>query len=180
MYKSDHKKYVFHLKQDLVWQLPSLKKRFLKYENYAGKTFDEVFTPEMLKGAEQHDINTLESAAFLNNGANNPFQIRPFPSNAQFSSINSILIDDINGDGKKEIVLTGNFYGFKPEIGRLDANYGQVYNYNNGSFKYIPPVASGLKFTGQVRSSIAIKNKSGGKSYLFGRNNDRLITFKKR
>ena len=180
MYKSDHKKYVFHLKQDLVWQLPSLKKRFLKYENYAGKTFDEVFTPEMLKGAEQHDINTLESAAFLNNGANNPFQIRPFPSYAQFSSINSILIDDINGDGKKEIVLTGNFYGFKPEIGRLDANYGQVYNYNNGSFKYIPPVASGLKFTGQVRSSIAIKNKSGGKSYLFGRNNDRLITFKKR
>lgn len=180
IYKNDHRKYVFHLKQDLVWQLPSLKKRFLKYENYAGKTFDEVFTPEMLKDAEQHKITTLESAVFLNKGSKNPFQIKPFPFNAQLSNINSILIDDLDDDGKKEIVLTGNFYGFKPEIGRLDANYGQVFNYAGGSFKYLSPSVSGLKITGQVRSSLVIKNRAGDKNYIFARNNDHLITFTKK
>lgn len=179
IYKSDHNKYVFHMKQDLVWQLPSFKKRFLKYEDYAGKTFDEVFTPDILKGAEKHDITSLESVAFLNKGSRNPFQLKPFPFNAQLSSINSILVDDLNNDGEKGIILTGNFYGFKPEIGRLDANYGQVFKYNRGSFKYIPPSESGLKLTGQVRSAITIKNKAGDTNYIFGRNNLPIITFSK-
>lgn len=179
LFKSDHNRYVFHLKQDLVWQLPSLKKRFLKYENYAGKPFDEVFTPEMLEGAEKHEITTLESAVFFNKGSKTDFQVKPFPFNAQLSNVNSILVDDLNNDGKKDIILTGNFYGFKPEVGRLDANYGQVFNFTNNAFKFIPPSLSGLKMTGQVRSAIVIKNKFGNKSYIFGRNNDRLITFTK-
>ncbi|HEY0898756.1 MAG TPA: VCBS repeat-containing protein, partial [Sphingobacteriaceae bacterium] len=37
------KPHVFHLRPDIVGQLPSFKKRFLQYEDYAGKTFDEVF-----------------------------------------------------------------------------------------------------------------------------------------
>ena len=87
------------------------------------------------------------------------------------------MAEDINGDGKKEIILAGNFYGFKPEVGRLDASYGDVYRFNNNKFSYVPPALSGFKINGEVRSSIVLNNKTGGKYYLFGRNNDSLISF---
>ena len=176
MYKSDNKPYVFHMKPDLVGQLPSFKKQFLRYEDYAGKTFNEVFSTEMLKDAETHDINYLESAVFINKG-NGKFLHKPFPARAQLSAVNTILAEDINGDGNKEIILAGNFYGFKPEVGRLDASYGDVYRYNKDSFNFVPASLTGFKINGQVRSSIVLKNKAGGKYYLFGRNNDSLISF---
>lgn len=176
MYKSDHQSYVFHLRQDLVAQIPFLKKRFLKYEDYAGKPFDEVFTSEMIKGAEVHEINFLQSALFINKG-NSTFNCEPFPAKAQLSSVNTIVYDDLNKDGVKEIILAGNFYGFKPEVGRLDANYGNVYQYVNKRFVYLPPVKSGLNLHGQVRSSLIVNNKNGQKYYLFGKNNGELISY---
>ena len=177
MYKSDHKPYVFHMKPDLVGQLPSFKKRFLKYEDYAGKTFGDVFSDEMLKDAETHEINFLQSAVFLNSGKGK-FTCKPFPVKAQLSPVNTILCDDVNGDGIKEIILAGNFYGFKPEVGRLDAGYGEVFTFNKDQFSFIPSAISGLKINGQVRSSLIIKNKAGARYYLFGRNNDGLISYK--
>jgi enediyne biosynthesis protein E4 len=177
MYKSDHQRYVFHMKPDLVGQLPSFKKRFLKYEDYAGKTFGDIFSDELLKDAEAHEINFLQSAVFLN-GGKGKFTCKPFPVKAQLSPVNSILCDDVNGDGNKEIILAGNFYGFKPEVGRSDAGYGEVFSFSKDQFNFIPSAISGLKITGQVRSSLVIKNKVGEKYYLFGRNNDGLVSYK--
>lgn len=171
------KPYVFHLKQDIVGQLPMLKKRFLKYADYGGKPFNEVFTEELLQDAEIHEINFLESAIFINQGNN--FQVYPFPYQAQLSAVNAILYDDFNSDGTREIILAGNFYGFKPEVGRLDANYGQVFTFKNGHFNYLPPSRSGLMLTGQVRSAITIK-AGGRKNYLFGRNDEHVISYQAR
>jgi hypothetical protein len=56
-----HEPYVFHMKPDLVGQMPMLKKRYLKYTDYAGKPFD-VFPDEALEGAEVHEMNYLASA----------------------------------------------------------------------------------------------------------------------
>ncbi len=176
IYKSDHKQYVLHMKPDLVGQLPSFRKKFLKYEDYAGKSFGEIFDRELLSGAETHEINFLESAVFLG-AADGKFLCRPFPAKGQLSAVNTILVEDLNKDGLKEIILAGNFFGFKPEIGRLDASYGEVFNFKNNNFKLIPPTVSGLMIKGQVRSSLTISNKRGGKYFLFGRNNDSLMAF---
>ncbi|NEU08512.1 VCBS repeat-containing protein [Flavihumibacter sp. R14] len=177
LFKGDHEEYVFHLRQDLVGQLPSFKKRFLKYEDYAGKTFSEVFPEAMTEGAEVHEISHLESALFINEGKGKPFSYKPLPLQAQFSAINTILCDDINSDGKPEILIAGNFYGFKPEVGRLDANYGQIYSYSKGAFTYTPPLQSGLRLNGQVRSALILENKAG-KIYLFGKNNGPLTAYR--
>jgi len=150
------------------------KKRFLRYENYAGKPFKEVFTDEMLNQAEVHEVNDLASAIFINDGKGH-FNCKPFPFRAQFSCINTILCDEI--DGKQTMLMGGNFYGFKPEIGRLDASYGLFYQYNKNCFKYVEPAKSGLKLNGQVRSSLVIKNSKGGKYYLFGINDEPLKAF---
>lgn len=175
MYKSDHLPYVLHMRPDLVAQLPFIKKQFLSYEDYAGKTFDKVITADMTQDAEIREINFLPSAIFLNQ-ANNKFTCITFPYPAQLSAVNTIIWDDIDEDGKGEIILAGNFHGFKPEIGVMDASYGQVFQYHNG-FKYLPPLKSGLFIKGQVRSSLLIENQSGEKFYLFGRNDDQLTSF---
>ncbi|MBU1759544.1 MAG: VCBS repeat-containing protein, partial [Bacteroidetes bacterium] len=175
LYKSDHKAYVFHLKQDMVMQMPILKKRFLRYEDYAGKSADVVLTPEMTKDAEVHEINTLSSGVFFNKGANQ-FGWKVFPYQAQLSSVNSILIDDVNGS--KQLILTGNSWDFKPEVGRLDANYGVMYQYQKNGFHFIPNQISGIKISGQVRSAISVQGSNHQKTYLFGRNNDTTLAFK--
>lgn len=174
MYKSDHVEYTLNMRPDLVGQMPLFKKRFLRYENYAGKPFKEVFTDEMLNQAEVHEVNDLASAIFINDGKGH-FNCKPFPFRAQFSCINTILCDEI--DGKQTMLMGGNFYGFKPEIGRLDASYGLFYQYNKNCFKYVEPAKSGLKLNGQVRSSLVIKNSKGGKYYLFGINDEPLKAF---
>jgi hypothetical protein len=178
MYRSDNVKYVFHMKPDLVGQLPILKKRFLRYIDYAGKPFNEVFTNDMLEGAEKHEINFLASAVFLNNGKK--FTCKPLPAEAQFSMVNTILCDDIDNTGHVKIILGGNFYGFKPEVGRLDAGHGQVYQYNKNGFIYYSPLKTGFDLNGQVRSSLVIKNAMGNKYYLFGINNQPLKAYKLR
>lgn len=180
IFKNDHKEYVFHLKPDITGQLPSFKKRFLRYEDYAGKEFKDVFPEELIRNAEIHEITHLESALFVNEGEAKAFSHRPFPYHAQLSSVNTILTDDIQNDGTTEIILAGNFYGFKPEVGRLDASYGQVYSYSRTGFSYFPPVKSGLNLKGQVRSSLIITNKEFDRTYLFGINNDRISAYRKR
>jgi hypothetical protein len=178
MYKTDHIPYVFHMKPDLVGQMPLLKKKYLKYTDYAGKQFSEIFNDEALLGAEVHEMNYLASAVFINDGGK--FTIKPFPYNAQLSNISTILVDDIDNSGVPAIMLGGNFYGFKPEVGRLDASYGQIYKYTKSGFTYISPSQSGIKLTGQVRSSLMIKSNQGAKYYLFGINDDKLKAYKLR
>lgn len=171
--------YVFHMKPDLVGQMPILKKQYLKYKDYAGKPFNEVFTDKMLEGAEEHEMNYLASAVFINDG-NGKFTCKPLPYNAQLSNVSTILCDDIDNSGTPSIILGGNFYGFKPEVGRLDASYGQIYKYTKNGFVYISPAKSGIKLNGQVRSSLMMKNSQGDKYYLFGINNDKLKAYKLR
>jgi hypothetical protein len=171
--------YVFHMKPDLVGQMPILKKQYLKYKDYAGKPFNEVFTDKMLEGAEEHEMNYLASAVFINDG-NGKFICKPLPYNAQLSNVGTILCDDIDNSGTPSIILGGNFYGFKPEVGRLDASYGQIYKYTKNGFVYISPAKSGIKLNGQVRSSLMMKNSQGDKYYLFGINNDKLKAYKLR
>jgi enediyne biosynthesis protein E4 len=178
IYKNDHRQYVFHQRRDLVEQMPIFKKQFLLYSDYAGKEFNEIFPASSLKDAEIHEINFLESAVFFNK-ENMSFSCMPFPYNAQLSSVNTITCDDIDKDGKNEILLTGNFLDFKPEVGTLDANHGQVYRLKGDSLYYISPGQCGLNIRGETRSSLIIRNKKGEQYFLFGRNNAEIAVYKR-
>jgi enediyne biosynthesis protein E4 len=172
LFKTDHKPYVFHQRRDLTDQMPSFKKSFLKYADYAGKEFSEIFPSPALAEAEVHEVSFLETAVFINKG-NSQFEIRPLPFPAQVSSVHTILY---NSDSR-EMILAGNFTDFKPEIGSLDGNYGQVFQSWNDQFIYKPVTQTGLKLNGQIRSSLVIRNKKGGTYFLFGRNNASLLAY---
>ena len=72
-----------------------------------------------------------------------------------------IAVDDFDRDGKIDILMGGNFYGSKPEVGIYDASYGVLLKGNgNGDFTAIPPEASGIVINGQVRDIITLKIKN--------------------
>ncbi len=143
-YKTDGKSYPFNLRGDLVAQLPYLKKKFLKYIDYAGKPIDEVLTESELDHAQKRIVQQTKSCVFYNDGRGN-FKMEPLPQMAQISPVFGILVTDLNGDGIKDIFLGGNFYGLKPEVGRYDASYGiTLLGDAEHRFNYIKPSVSGL------------------------------------
>lgn len=169
VFKTDHKEYVFHQRKDLAEQMPSFKKKFLRYADYAGKEFSEIFTAAETKDAELHEVNVLESSVFYNKG-NKGFEKKSMPAQAQLSSVHAIISADINKDGNKEIMLFGNFTSFKPEMGALDANRGQVYSIKNASLV----LEHNLGISGDIRSALLTKSKGAKEYLLLGKNNATL------
>jgi enediyne biosynthesis protein E4 len=178
-YKPDGKAYPFNLRADLVAQLPYLKKKFLRYDAYAGKAVEEVFTSTELNTSRLLTVNETRTCLFKNKGKGN-FTKQPLPLQAQLSPVHAILLSDFNNDKIPDIFLGGNFYGLKPEVGRYDACYGVTFLGNKKhNFTYIKPTQSGLFVTGEVRDVKEIKqnNKS---IIVVSRNNDKLMVFGKK
>ncbi len=178
-YKSDNKAYPFNLHDDMIRQMPYLKKKFLRYDVYAGKSINEIFTPEELEKAKVLTVNQSQSGIFYNKG-HQQFTMQPLPLNAQISPAFSILPIDINHDGVQDLFIGGNFYGLKPEMGRYDASYGITLLGNKKHyFTYLPAKSTGLSVKGEVRATAAI-NTNKGKTIIVARNNDALQLFRER
>lgn len=139
------------LRHDLTTQLPSLKKAFLKYEDYKGKQIEDIFSPEQLAGALIHQATYLQTAVALNQG-DGSFQLRALPLEAQTAPTFGIYVADLNGDGNQDLLLGGNLLEVKPEVGPYDASYGTCLLGNgDGTFRPISNAAINLLLRGQVR-----------------------------
>jgi len=170
--------YPFATKQELTAQLPGLKKQILRYEDYANKTYDSLFSPEIRSRSLRYEANNLQSAILWNN--NGTFELQALPLEAQISPVFGIVADDLDGDGKMDLWLGGNFYALKPQAGRENASKG-VFLKGNGerSFIYISPRESGIRVDGEVRDAGVIQvNRS--KHLIIGRNNASVLLFGKR
>ncbi len=164
------------LKKEFTEALPSFKKENLRYHSFANKTIQTLFTNEQLKNASIKMFNYSSSCIAYNKGDGN-FEIEKLPTVCQLSSANAMVVNDINNDGKIDIVIGGNLPDCLPQFGRLDASFGAVLlNEGNRKMKTIKARKSGLTLNGVVRDlqSITIKNK---KSFLVLRNNDTPIIY---
>ncbi|HKP33105.1 MAG TPA: VCBS repeat-containing protein [Chitinophagaceae bacterium] len=162
------------LKNEMQEQLPVIKKQNLRHGDFATKTIQELFKPELLSKAVVKKFNYSSSVIAYNEGGGK-YKIERLPTMMQLSSVNAIVCTDINGDGKVDIVAGGNRYGFPPQFGRLDGSFGDVL-LNDGKGKFEWYGKSGLQITGQVRDiePIAIQNQ---RCLLFLRNNDYPVLY---
>ena len=173
----DEVAYPFPTKAELTSQLPGLKKQILKYVDYGSKTYETLFTPEILNTSFRYEANYLESAILWNNNGN--FELQALPIEAQISPAFGIVADDLDEDGKMDIWLGGNFYALKPQVGRLNASKGVFLKGMEGKkFNYISPRESGIKVAGEVRDASIIQ-VNGSKHLIIGRNNEKVLLFEK-
>lgn len=179
-YKPDGKAYPYYLKDELESQLPMLKKKFLRYDAYAGKTIEEVLTKDQVKQARVLTVEQTQTTFFKNDGHGN-FSMQPLPTMAQLSPVFGITVTDLNGDGKKDLFMAGNFFGLKPQTGRFDACYGTaLINDGKDHFTYMKPKESGLFIKGEARDIAMIRSAGGDSCIIVGMNNDHLYLFRKK
>lgn len=156
--------YPMILRHDLVMQLPHLKKKYLKYHNYKEQQIEDIFSKEELKGTIKREVTTLETSLILNNG-DGTFTQKALPKLAQLSPTYGLLVKDFDKDGQLDILMGGNLYGVKPEVGRYDANYGLLLKGNgDGTFEPKTSKESGFLVKGQVRDLMNLE--IGGKEWV--------------
>ena len=84
----------------------------------------------------------------------------------------------MDGDGKPDLLLAGNFDGAQPEIGRMSASYGLVLESDGrGRFTPVRAAQSGFLVLGQARDIQRVRTRRGD-LYVVTRNNDRPLVFR--
>ncbi len=137
---------------ELAAQMESLKKKFTDYHSFAGKTIEEVFGNTLSK-ANILTVNELASGYLKK--FNGKYQFFPFEKSLQTAPITKMLAYDFNQDGKKEVLLGGNYFGVKPYHGRFDSFAGAILKPGG---KIIQAPELGINFTQkQVRGLNIIK-----------------------
>jgi enediyne biosynthesis protein E4 len=160
-------------RDNLLDQMVYLKKKYLRTTPYANATVEDIFTKEQLAKAKLFTANNMQTAVFINDGKGN-FTMKPLGAKAQFSTVNSIVVGDWDGDAKKDILLAGNNYETEVETGRDDASIGiMLRGVESGKFKSVDVAQSGFNAFGNVRcmEPIIINNKQ---AFIIGKNNQPL------
>ncbi|MFD1095670.1 FG-GAP-like repeat-containing protein [Salegentibacter chungangensis] len=156
-----------HTKRELAGQIVSIKKQNLKFSEYADKSIQELFSPDVLDKAEVNEITNFESIVAYNDG-NAGFDLKALPGAAQFSCICSINSGDFNKDGEADLVIAGNNYSLKPQFGRMDANFGTILLNGKEGFKVANSAETGLMLEGEVKALKWLKDSQGREYLLAG------------
>lgn len=172
----ENKNVPFAGKKDLTRQMPHLLKRVLSYKEYAAQTYETLLTETEREGAVALQAKQLSSGVFWNRP--NGFSWQPLPDEAQVSPAMALCAEDLDGDGKRDIWLGGNFYALKPQVGHLSANHGVFLKGNGqGDFDFIPPRQIGIYIEGEVRDVQWIAGPNGKYTLLISRNNEEMAAF---
>ncbi|MBO9616784.1 MAG: VCBS repeat-containing protein [Dyadobacter sp.] len=165
------------LKREMTTQFPFLKKKSIKHSEYAVLTVQDLFPEELLKSAVEKTVNHLQSGIAVNDGKGR-FKLVPLPYMVQFSCLNAIQSQDVNHDGKPDIIVAGNFSHFIPQLGSLDACPGNVLiNKGNMQFDVLRANQSGFALDGEVKQISPI-NIQGGHYLVNLINNAPPVLFK--
>ncbi len=170
-YYIDHKLWPIYSRDDLMQQLPSFNKRFLYYHDYANADMPAIFGDQLSK-AVHFTASNMSSVLLENDGKK--FVSHPLPIEAQWYPIYSIVADDVNGDGKKDIITGGNQTYSRIKFGAYSCGRGDVF-INKGGFVFerLSPVQSGLKVPGDIRNILFT-----GHQLIFGVNDQQPLVWR--
>jgi len=162
--------YPIALKDDLLKQLPYLNKKYTTYAAFANATIQDMFDPEQIKQSILYTITELRSGIFYNDKGK--FEFTPLPDEAQWTIQYCSWTGDINGDQRPDIILGGNQYSSKPEMGIYAGSFGTVLiQQDDGSFMPVSMQESGLFEIGSIRD-IQLIHIGNQPKLLIVKNND--------
>jgi len=169
--KTENNYYPIVDKDELVSQIPSLKKKLLYYKDYAKLDMKTIFSEKALNNAYFIDLKMLESSIFFNE--NSTFTQEKLPAEIQFAPVYSISSTDLNDDGYLDLFFGGNQYLVKPQFGSYDASTGWAiwgpYSSKKENSKVYP-----LEIKGQIRN-LKWVNFDNNKILIASMNNEKMI-----
>jgi len=182
LYLKDHtdgtlKEFTAHNRDDVVDQLPFIKKRFLTYAAFGNATFDKILTKDEMKNSVKYTANYF-SSSFVRNNGNGQFSIEPLPSMAQLSALSALVTGDFDKDGNLDVCINTNDFGTDPANGRYDALNGLVLKGDGrGKFEPLSIKQSGIYIPGNGKGLAALKSNSGHLVLVAGQNKTQLKIF---
>jgi enediyne biosynthesis protein E4 len=174
---SNGQSYPIASRDELLLQLSSLRKSFTDYASYAKATTDDLVKLLNLENPKKLSVEIL-SSSFMENLGGKDFRLSPLPNQAQFSCINSILVEDFTGDGELDVLVAGNFSSYRTQVGPSDASTGIVLKGNGmGGFTSIDFDRAGFLAVGDVRSMNNLRSDSEKSLIIVARNNQSILIF---
>ncbi|MFN7371464.1 MAG: FG-GAP and VCBS repeat-containing protein, partial [Cyclobacteriaceae bacterium] len=146
------------------------------FSSYSQARVTDLLLPEQLAKAQKLMINESRSITLVNEGGRR-FTAIPLPSAVQITRVYGVEVADFNQDGLADLIVGGNQYRAKPEMGTQGAGYGQVLlGTGTGHFKPILPGISGVHVPGEIRD-IKKLGSDGRQHILIMRNNERISIY---
>ncbi|MCK4989360.1 MAG: VCBS repeat-containing protein, partial [Bacteroidales bacterium] len=131
------------MKDDLVRQIPALKRKYETFKSYSGQGINDIFSEDILLRSVVLHANILESLLLINDNQGN-FRIKSLPGESQLFPVYAIATGDFDHDDDCDILLGGNLSRAKPEIGIYNAGHGLLLKGSgNGSWITVPSDSSG-------------------------------------
>lgn len=174
-YFNDGVRHPFVSRDQLVKQVPALKRKYLKYSDYAGVQLEDIVSLAD-NDLIQKDAY-LFSSVYLEN-RNGSFVVRPLPTSAQMFPVFALGSVDVNNDGHRDILAAGNLSAVQPDLSRYDGGYGLVmYGDGKGNFSADEGFASGFLVRGEGRDIQLLTSAAGKRLVVVSRNNDKPLCF---
>ena len=167
--------YPLMIRDNVLDQMPFLKKRYNRYDKYSAATTYSIFTPEEMKGTDTLFANHMTSMIIFNSPTGK-FSAKILPMEAQTFPVNSVIPYDINKDGKLDLLLGGNDYNIEIETGRLDAGQGLILE-NSPTGNFSINQNNNFNLWGDVKVVRPI-TVNGEKALIIGRNSDAIQLLK--
>ena len=163
-------------RDEMLEQLPVLRKKFNDYASYSTAAVADLFSAKELSTAQKLVADNMASC-YIENKGNGKLEIRELPVQAQFSPVYAINSLDVNKDGNQDLLLGGNFEKSRVSIGKFDANHGMLFlGDGKGNFKYVTQPVSGFSIKGDVRDILVLKIKEKT-TILFSLSNKPVVSY---
>lgn len=173
-YYGSGEEYIAHAREDLNKQITAMRGRFRNYSEYAEKTFAKSFRKDELAGAQKLSAETFASV-YIENKGKGQFILKNLPNEAQIAPICGMITEDINHDGKLDVLCVGNSFSTEVQTGRYDAQASfALLGDGHGNFSWQRHV---FYMDGDGKSVAKLRLAGGNELLLAGRNSARLLAF---
>ena len=168
-YAEDGRPYPIGLRDDLVKQVPGLRKSVPGYADYQGKTVEDLFGTEAVARSVISQVEELRSVVVLNTPQGS--KLSALPREAQLSPVYAIEV--LEKDSLPNVFIAGNQSVGRPELGIYAASLGSfLINGGGGTFFTERPQQRGVYLVGDVRKT-APASPPG--TFLIARSGDELL-----
>jgi len=155
--------YPLHSREDLLSQIPDLKKMFISFSSYAKVNYEDLLTHCNLKNNNLLSIDTLGNLLYINNAGK--FKSKKLPNELQYFPIYTAQILS-NSNNSSYLFVGGNKRNNMVYLGNLHGSTGTILKYElaNEEVSIVPNIESRFSVAGEFRDSDILQ--MGADKYL--------------
>ncbi len=167
-------------RKDMTAQVRDLARRYRRNADYALATVDDLFGAEQVTAARRLEATELRSGVLLSQ-PDGRYVFSALPRIAQISSMEDVLIWDVDGDGAQDLVAVHNDHQPIGLVGWFEGGLGQILRGDGqGDFTAVPPAESGWVVPGDAQRVRLLHAPDGAVVLLVTRNDQTTLAFRRR